>query len=238
MLKLNINRYLQEPSHCAVASCATAANFYNNKINYDISKEIALSKVVKSTELGLDSGEICLLLNNLGFNKVTMVSSNLMFFDYTWAKFKKEKMLRQIEEAKIKYKGEYKDSLKSIYRWLKNKKFNNNLIISYQFGKYIREHIDSKKPVVLTFNWTMFFKYKKKNAINGEAEEHAVVAYGYNKKGVYICDSHNQYYKYRLKKYRSGLYLINWENLMSIIAFGDVFLPDDYDPRITENYFM
>ena len=80
----------------------------------------------------------------------------------------------------------------------------------------------------------MYFKYTKQgekalDPIKGEFEEHAVVAYGYNKKGVYICDSHHQLYKYRLKKYRDGLYIIPWEHLMTIMGMGDIYIPEDYE---------
>jgi len=234
MRKLKITRYKQKPSHCAIAACATVANYYNSNINYEKTQEIAKAKVAENIDYGLDSGEIAILLNHLGFNKVSVISTNLHIFDYSWAGLSKNNLLSKIQEMKKSYKGIYIDVLKSLYNWLKSDKFDNNLIIDYDFGKYIRQSLDKKQPLVLSFNWTMYFKYskyknKKLNPIKGDFDEHAVVAYGYNKKGVYICDSHHECYKYRLKKYRNGLYNIPWEHLMSIMGWGDIYIPECYE---------
>ena len=102
------------------------------------------------------------------------------------------------------------------------------------FGKYIRKHLNKKKPLIITFNWTMFFKFAKEDEnvkedpINGSYTEHAVAINGYDNRGVWIVDSHHECYKYKRKKYRKGFYKISWENLMTIMGEGDVFLPDDY----------
>ena len=79
----------------------------------------------------------------------------------------------------------------------------------------------------------MFFKYIKDgeyggDPINGDFEEHAVVANGYDRNGVWVVDSHYQHYKYKRKKYRKGFYKISWENLMTVIGAGDVIIPNDY----------
>lgn len=234
MRKLKITRYKQKPGHCAIAACATVGNFYNPDIDYEQSQKIVKKKVVKDIDEGLDSGEIGSLLNHLGFRKVTIVTTNLNIFDYSWSKYKKNHLISTMKEMGKSYKGEYREVLKSLRKWLEFNQFDNNIIIDYDFSKYIRQALDDKKPLVLSFNWTMYFKYAKykgiiENAIKGEAEEHAVVAYGYNKKGVYICDSHHQCYKYRLKKYRDGLYTIPWEHLMTIMGLGDLYIPENYE---------
>ena len=77
---------------------------------------------------------------------------------------------------------------------------------------------------------------KEEDPIKGDFEEHAVVIYGYNKYGAYICDSHHQHYKYKRKKYRKGFYRINWENLMVVMALSDLFLPEDYNRNILSEY--
>ena len=135
---------------------------------------------------------------------------------------------------KKSYKGEYRGVLKSLLKWMNLKEYDNNIIIDYDFGKYIRNTLDDGKPLVLSFNWTMYFKFSKykdilPDAIKGDYEEHAVVAYGYNKEGVNICDSHHQWYKYKFKKYRDGLYVIPWEHLMTIMQWGDLYIPDNYE---------
>jgi len=234
MRKLKVTRYRQEPGHCATASCATVANYYNEDIDYEATKEIAKKKVSKNLDYGLDSGEIAKLLNHVGFNKVDIVSTNLHFLDYSWAKFKKPKLINKLKEMKSKYKGEYRGVCNSIYKWLSLEEFDNNLVIDYDFGKYIRKNLDEKKPLVLSFNWTMYFRYTKQgeknlDPVKGDFEEHAVVAYGYNKSGVHICDSHHDLYKYRLKRFRDGLYHIPWEHLMTIMGWGDLYIPDNYE---------
>ena len=70
MRKLKINRYKQLPGHCAVASCAAVANYYNKNITYESTQDVAKENVVKNLDNGLDSGEIGLLLNNLGFQTI------------------------------------------------------------------------------------------------------------------------------------------------------------------------
>jgi hypothetical protein len=234
MRKLKVTRYKQKPGHCAIAACATVGNSHNQGIDYEQSQEIAKKKVVKNIDEGLDSGEIGSLLNHLGFQKVTVVTTNLHIFDYSWNKYKKNHLISTMKEMGKFYKGEYREVLKSLRKWLELEQFDNNIIIDYDFSKYIRQTLDNKNPLVLSFNWTMYFKYTKQgetklDSIKGEMEEHAVVAYGYSKKGVYICDSHHECYKYKLKRYRSGLYVIPWEHLMTIMGLGDLYIPECYE---------
>lgn len=235
MKRLKVNRFQQDPCYCAVAACSSIINYYNPEMDYEKTKEIADKKISKNiaTE-GLTSGEICSLLNVLGFNKVVLVSSDINFFDYQWVKYKKRRMIETLKDAVKKKKSqEEKATLKDVYKWYKKIEYDNQIIIDYDFGKYIREHLNKKKPVILTFNWTMFFKFEKfgkysVDPINGEYEEHAVASNGYDKNGVWIIDSHHQNYKYKRKKYKKGFYKISWENLMAIIGMGDVILPDNF----------
>lgn len=234
MRKLRVTRYKQQPGHCPIASCATVGNFYNPEIDYEYSQKIAKRKVAKYIDGGLDSGEIGSLLNHLGFKKVTIVTTNLHLFDYTWAKFKKNKLLSRMDDMSKSYKGEYRGVLKSLRKWMRLEHYDNNIVIDYEFGKHIRQQLDKETPLVLSFNWTMYFKYPKyrgriPNALKGAFEEHAVVAYGYNNRGVHICDSHHQCYKYKLKSFRDGLYTIPWEQLMTIMQWGDLYIPENHE---------
>ena len=236
MRRLKMTHYLQDPAHCSVAVAACVANYYNSEINYEIVKKIAYSKVYKKiAEEGLNSGEICLLLNKIGFHKVSLISSYFSVFDYSWEKYRKRKLLKEMEEAIKKKKDESeKLDLKSIYKWYKQKGYNNKIIIDYNFGKYIRKYLNKRKPVIISFNWSMFFKFPKEDErenidiINGKSSEHVVVVNGCDEKGVWIVDSHHKYYKYKRKKYRRGFYKISWENLMTIIGEGDVIVPEEY----------
>ena len=235
MKRLKVTHYLQDPSYCAVASCASVANYYNSKINYEDTKELTIKKISKKVgEEGIESPQIGMLLNQLGFYKVTYITSYLNLVDYKWQNFGRKRMIKAMERSVIaKKEKEEKTMTKMAIKWLENYDYDNQLIISYNFGKYIRQHLNRKKPVVLSFNWTMFQKFAKEgkngqDPYNGEEEEHAVVVNGYDNKGVWIVDSHHQYYKYKRKKYRRGFYKISWENLMTCMGQGDVFLPEEY----------
>jgi hypothetical protein len=235
MRRIKVNRFLQDPCLCAVAASAMMANYYNPEIDYEYAKKLALKKFSKRiSEEGLDSGQICLLLNYLGFNKVTLICSNIDLFDYSWENFSKKKMKKVLEKS-ISNKKDSDERLliKNIYKWYTTKSYNNIIKISYNFGKEIRESINKKQPVLVTFNWTMLMKFAKEgdngpDPINGEGEEHAVVVNGYDSKGAWVVDSHHQYYKYRLKKYRKGLYKIPWEQFFSCVGQGDIILAEDY----------
>lgn len=236
MPRFEVRRFKQDPGCCAIAACACVSNYWDPDKDYDIAKEIVIKKIKKNViNDGLYSGEICLLLNEMGFYKVTMISSIMDIFDYKWKRFKRRKMIKTLEESiKNKQYTEEKNQTRRILKWLKNYDYDNNIIIDYNFGKYIRDFIRRKKPVIVCFNWTMYFKYCKSNdkgyedIYNGSSEMHAAVIYGYDTKGVHICDSHNALYTYKRKKYRTGFYKISWENLMSVIGEGDIFLPDQY----------
>lgn len=236
MPKLSVNRFEQDIGCCAIAACSCISNYWDINKNYEYAKNITYKKILKnSKEKGLHSGEICLLLNELGFHKVTMVSSAMDIFDYKWQKFKRPKMIKTLEESlkRKKYIDEKKQT-RPVLKWLKNYDYDNSIILDYNFGKYIRNSIRAKKPVIISFNWTMFFKYHKLNekgyedVHNGTPEMHAAVVYGYDTKGVHICDSHNVLYTYKRKKYRSGFYKMSWENLMSVMGEGDIFLTEQY----------
>lgn len=236
MPRLQVNRFNQDAGCCAIAASACVSNYWDSNKNYDIAKQITYKEIIrKAEEKGLHSGEICLLLNKMGFNKVTLVSSSMDVFDYSWQDYNKSKMIKVLEESlEQKTVSEEKKQTKLILKWLKDTNYNNQIIIDYNFGKYIREFIRSKKPLIVSFNWTIFFRYykadceNKADTFNGSAEWHAAVIYGYDSKGVHICDSHNALYTYKRKKYRSGFYKMSWENLMTVIGEGDIFLPEQY----------
>ncbi len=235
MKRIKVTHFLQDPNLCAVAAVAVIANFYNPYIDYEYVKEIAYKKISKKiSDEGLDSPDICMLFNYLGFREVSLITSDLSCIDYTWCKYGKKKMKEVLKESiSLKKDKEEKILVKKLYKWYSLKGYHNNIKIDYDFGKSIRKHLKKRSPLILTFNWTMFFKFVKigdsgNDPINGETEEHAVVANGYDKNGVWIVDSHHNYYKYNRKKYRRGFYKISWENLLSVMGQGDVIIPEKY----------
>ena len=115
MKKLKVKHFFQDPAHCAVASCSTVLNFYNRNIDYNITKDFVYRYIAKEkivSEAGLDTGEMGLLLNYMGFNKVTAISCNLNCFDFTWDKLSKNKLIEKLNEAKGKIDPSYRDYVK------------------------------------------------------------------------------------------------------------------------------
>lgn len=237
MPKIKISRFIQDPAYCAVASSACVANSWDNNIDYQQVKAIADNKISKEIgSEGLYTGQICSLLNLIGFKKVTLVTSNFDIIDYSWENYGKKKLLVTFEDAcKKKKDRDERGEMRSILKWYSKGEYDNNIIIDFHFGDYIRESINRGVPVILTFNWTMFFRFAKEDdksnldPVNGSFTEHAVTCYGYDKRGVNICDSHHEYYKYSRKQYRTGFYKISWEKLMTILGEGDVIIPEDYN---------
>ena len=233
MPKVKINRFLQDPGFCAVATCATLANFYDSSINYNYVKELLKIDSIESFD-GLDSGEIGILLNKLGFKKVTIVTSDFKVVDYSWENYGRKRLVECLLRMRDRKTPDGYVDCKDFYKWLKDFNYDNNLIIDYNFSYYIKKFLDKKIPIALSFNWTMFFKYTKEkdygalDSYRGSYSHHIVVAYGYDNRGVYICDSHHKLYKYKRKKYRNGFYKISWENLMTIMGQGDLFLAENY----------
>lgn len=239
MRPLNISRYEQDPAHCAVAAAASIANYYNPDIDYDVAKTVAKTDVVNNLNEGLYSAEIGLLLNHLGFKKVTIVTCELEYVDYGWAKMTKQNVINDISRIINSSDEEIDDEklnvLSTHLDFLNQKNMTNNLVIDHHFSKYIRKHLCMGKPILISFNWTMFFQYprsSKASTANYSShqypEYHAVVVRGYNSKNVHIVDSHIEYYKHNLKRFRKGYYSIPWEELMTIIGTGDVIIPEKY----------
>jgi len=236
MKRIKVTHFLQDPSHCAVAACAVAANHYNPKIDYEYTKKLSYKKISKKIgEEGLDTGQICILLNNLGFRKVTLLTSDFTAWDYSWKKFGSRKILEALKESLIKKKDREEKSLtRNLIKWVSSSGNKSVIKITYDFGRYMRAALNKHKPVILTFNWTMFFEFAKENdkgeidVANGEGVDHAVVANGYDKNGIWIVDSHHNFYTYSRKKYKKGFYKISWEHLFTCMGQGDVIIPEDY----------
>jgi len=244
MKKLKVKRFKQEPAHCAVASCAVYTNYFNEEVDYEFTKQVAY-KVSKSIpDDGMDDPEMGILLNLLGFRQVDIICSDLRYLDYSWASLSKAALIELFEKEKRRkvwqYEG-FSSKFKLLHKFLSMEGYSNSLVIDYNFGERIRAAIDQGIPPIVTFNWSLFFKFPKCNeygetdAVHGSAEEHAVVVNGYSDKGVYIIDSHQESYKYSLKEYRSGRYFVPWEILMTIMgSTGTVIIGYDYRENLNQ----
>ena len=238
MRRLNVQRFNQEPSGCTLAASAALGHYYNPAVDLKLVKKLTRKHITTKLRDGMWLGESGRLLNALGFRKVTAICSDLDFLDYSWSRLSKRGLISKLEEAKSTISSsDSKRSSRDMLTFLKKESCQNKLIIDYAFAKYIKMYLDQGVPVMMSFNWTMFFKYpkyhnKKPNAIRGDYDWHAVVCAGYSKTGVYIIDSHGKYYKYRLKKFRKGTYHVKWEDIMMCMGLhADVIVPEDYDPE-------
>lgn len=238
MKKINVQRFKQDPAHCAVAACSSCANYFNKEIDYEFTKSVAYKVNREISEVGMDDPEIGILLNSLGFRKVDIICSDLNYLDYSWSSMSKSNLIELFNKEsrrKIWRDSGYNVRFKNLSKFLSAEGYSNNLIIDNNFKERIIKALNKGMPPVITFNWSAFFKFPKYNpwgepdAIGGESEEHAVLANGYTEKGAYIVDSHHECYKYSLKKYRSGKYFIPWEKLMTIMGMpGTVIIGYDY----------
>jgi len=239
MKKIKLKRFIAiDPAHCSVAASATIGEFYDKGIDYNLVKGISYKKICKTiakNEEGLDSSQICMLLNHIGFKKVTLITSDLAMVDYRWKDYGKRKMKGVLKEACSTQKDKIARGLvKDLYKWYSLDGFDNNIKVDYNFGKHIRKQLSKGKPLLLSFNWTMFFRFTKEkvngdeDAVNGDYQHHSVAINGYDSKGVWIVDSHIGRYTYKRKKYSKGYYKMPWENLMTSMGEGDIIIPDDY----------
>lgn len=237
---LKMNRFLQQPSECALAATASVAHYYNKDIDYEYVRNICQPN---DNFRGLWTPEVAILANRLGFEDVTVITADIRQLDFQWKNLTTRQLINRLSKNQKKYSDyESKQITKAYLDFLTNKECNNSVIIDNQFGKYIRKHISQKKPVLASFNWHLFFKQPKKNnrgildPIKGDYEEHEVVIYGCDDKGVDILDSHHQCYHGPLEKYRTGRYRIDWETLHTVMGFGDLVLVDKYNKKLLDKY--
>ena len=231
MAKLYLKRFIQDPAHCATAAAAIIGHYYNKKIDYEFTKELAKRKIGDDLK-GLYDGQTVKLLNYLGFQKVNLVVSDIDCYDWSWNRLSKKKLIEELKKArKIKQKG-YVEDLCATIKCLTDKNYDNDLIVDYRMDKYIKENIDCNIPLLIFFNWHKFFRLVKTNeagkpdAISGDAEFHMVTCCGYSSRSVHVIDSHSECYKNRLKKYSSGRYCIPWPDLMAVTS--GLIIPYDY----------
>lgn len=230
--KLNLKRFLQEPGECAIAAVSSVANFFDKDITYDLVRSIA-----KPDGEGLYTPAIGMLLNTLGFNSVSVVSADLNSLDFSWANLDQPALAKEMAKvARYSEDEGYRESAREYVQFL-NSDYCNELIIDRHFGRYIRKYVAEGFPVLASFNWNLFFEFPKWNdrncedPIKGETEEHEVVIYGYDDRGVLVLDSHHELYTGRLKKYQRGRYRMDWETLMTVMGFGDLIIAGDYQKR-------
>jgi len=231
MKKIYLKRFIQDPAHCAVAATASIAHHYNKKIDYEYAKELIKRKIIDDIN-GLYDGQTVRLLNYLGFQKVILVVSDIDNYDWTWNDLSKKQLIQELKKAEKIRGEEYGEDLRETIDCLKDKNYKNELTVDYRVDKYMKRYLDRDIPLLVFFNWNKFFRFVKTDEegqpdpISGNAEYHMVACCGYSSKSVYIVDSHDKCYKYRLKKYSSGRYCMSWPDVMGVVS--GILIPCEY----------
>jgi len=215
-----IKRFEQDPNFCGVATCASLGNFYNSEVTYETAKQFADSSV--ATE-GIFTPEQGLLLNDLGFKTVTIVTADLNIFDFSWQKRSKKwkiSRLKRLKKYLTRLGHEETCSLITSYIAFLENSATNNVIIDWEFPKYIKKLIRRNIPVGASFNWTSFYRAKKETQngnhdIRGRDVEHAFVIRGYSNSHIYCIDSNE------------GLYKMKWPDFLLNINRGDLIFIGD-----------
>lgn len=220
---LEVKRFYQKESECGVASCSSLANYYDSSIQYkNVRKTI---DPVISTE-GMTTAQQGILLNSLGFGCVTIVSADSENFDFSWQKRSLNWKINRLKRLHSYYKrsapsGDY-ELVHDYIQFLTAEGCYNDLIIDWNFPKWIKQSIRNGHPVCASINYTKYFKQPREVAagwddIRGEAVEHAFVIRGFDTTHIYVVDSQGL----KTKKY-TGYYKIKWEHFLATTGDGDL----------------
>ncbi len=193
----------------------------------------------KRSRRGLYTSQQARLLNELGFSRVSIVTSDLDLVDYSWRRLSKKRLVRKLKmmrdyyrRAKRSYIG-YEKWVNDLVEWIEQTDCDNRLIIDNDFAKYIRQSLNRGHPVGASVNATSMFEMKKAPYrsndqhpdIKGSCVEHAIVVRGCDDKGVFLVDSDRGYFKNGIsRKYSSGFYKIPWEKFLVNMPAGDLVL--------------
>lgn len=229
---LSVKRFEQFPRECAIAAASSLANYYDEEVEY---KEVRNLVPPTKRRAGLFSSQQARLLNRLGFDGVTIVTADLNLVDFSWRKMSKQRIIGRLKRFRAYYgRARDKDSksyVKDMIKWLEDDRYDNKLVVSDDFPRIIRSELNKGRPVGAAFDWTSMFKFRKgsdkrsrDSDIHGWAENHAIVIRGYDDKGVFVVDSHSQYYRGALKKYKNGYYKLSWDRFLIHIPAGDLIL--------------
>lgn len=229
-IKLHLDRFRQGAGECAVAAAASVANFFDKEIDYKLVRKIA-----NTDGDGLYTPQIGMLLNQVGFDKVTIISADLKQLDFDWQDLPKDELVQQLKRSARWHPDEgYREPAAAYVQFLTDEECHNELIIGHHFGRYIRKYLSKGIPVMASFNWHLFFNYPKwddhgePDALKGDYEEHEVVICGFDEHGVDILDSHYEMYYGKLAKYKNGRYRMDWETLHTVMGFGDLIIPQKF----------
>lgn len=200
-----IKKFSQHSDECAIAACASIGHFYNPEIDYEHARTL-----VQNTTNGLVDVEQGILLNDLGFDAVSVVSGDTAVFDPTWQNRGRQAKINRLEAARKHYaKSDQRASeyMQICIDFLRRSK-SNRLVIDWDYAKWLRKIIGSGNPVAAVINQTSFRRMPRfRNSRNGERPDdirgdpayNAIVLRGYTDTHLFVVDSdpNRSYYKVR-----------------------------------------
>ena len=226
---LKVKRFYQRDESCGVASCASLANFYDRSLN--------LRKIRKTPFClprdGMHTSEQGALLNHLGFTNLFIVTADTSYFDFSWSGHSIKWKLKRIKKFRdyCKNNNEHSDDdvyvIETYLQFLEAKRNHNDLIIDWDFPKWIRSSIRKGNPVIASINYTSYYKMPKIRKdmmwddIKGAAVDHAFVIRGFDKEFIYIVDSAG-----KKTEHYNGYYKIRWGDFLINIGKGELLFKD------------
>jgi len=221
---LRVKRFKQRKNECAVAAASSLANYFNPEVEYEEARKLVSPRIRRN---GIHTSQSGLLLNKLGFASVKILTADQSLIDFSWRNLSKTTLIKKLKRKRA-YCGRARDRIQKAYvngmiRWLESEP-ENELIIDWDFPKYIRRQLDFDRPVGISINWTTMFRYPKAKAkgkssgrgdISGDVEDHAIVLRGYDSDGVFVVDADDN-------NSSQGYYKLSWETLLINIPDGDL----------------
>jgi hypothetical protein len=228
---LNVKRFKQVNAECAVAAVGSLAHYFRPEFTYlGIRKFLNPRDHVEQE--GMYTSQQGRLLNCLGFKKVTIVMADTDVVDFSWQKLPKSTIIKLLRQRASDYSrcgaSESAFVCRDLADWLGAEGFSNRLRIDYDFGKYIRRSLRTKRPVVVSVYFTCL--HKMSNRVN-DGEQHAFVIRGFDEEYVFVVDSYGGF-SGKLRKYRNGYYKIKWEKLLVNMGKGDLVLVNELVPKL------
>ena len=153
-----------------------------------------------------------------------IVTADQSLIDFSWRNLSKTNIVKKLKEKRAYYgrvkNRNCKSYVNDMIRWLEAD-FDNELVIDWDFPKYIRKLLGAGSPIGTSVNSTTMFRYAKTRSgkgrgdISGEVEDHAIILRGYDDKGVFVVDADDH-------KCYKGYYKLSWETLLINMPDGDL----------------
>jgi hypothetical protein len=211
---IRVQRFRQRKDECAIAAVATLANYYDPLMSY---RDIRRLVSVKDRKSGLDAAQQGMLLNQLGFTKITIVSYDLLVFDYGWNRYTNKGIVSRLSKLHrllvARGETEYAKLARHYIAWLGASACENHLKIDNDLAYYVKRYIRLQRPIGAIMNHTSMYKDSKGSIATGGdirnyAKYHAVVIRGYDADNVFLVDSDSY-------RNASGFYKMKWSKFLT-----------------------